>query len=124
MRLTLVALIMLFSLPATNAMAESLDECAAALREKIGHGRGTLRDWYPVCKKMKAEERRRSAAEEEQRAAGATDPAVAAEKQIRLENCLNLPNPSWNGKKVSRAWWEAHCRWYTGQPGAERPPEP
>ncbi len=109
---------------AGGAAGETLDECAAEMRKKLGNGRGSLADWYPVCREMDVQQERRRRAEEEHRAAGVGDPVKAAEKQLQLENCLNLPNPTWEGKRVSRAWWEAHCSWFTGQPGAKQPPKP
>lgn len=115
--------VMLLCAPGVAA-GETLDECAAEMRTKLGSGRGELTDWYPVCREMRLQQERRRKAEEEQRAAGVANPAKAGEKQLQLENCQRLANPTWEGKQVSRAWWEAHCRWFTGQPGAKRPPNP
>jgi len=113
---------------AGGASAETLDECAAKWRAELaplaGGRRGKLADYYPLCRELAQQAARREAAEAKARAQGAADPAKAAEKQLQLENCLGLPNPTWEGKVPSREWWVAHCRWYTGQPGAKRPPEP
>jgi hypothetical protein len=104
--------------------AEKLDECAADMRQRLGQGRGTLKNWYPVCQELRKQEQRRAEAEEKHRQAGAQNPAKAAESDLRLQNCMNASNPTWEGKRVSTEWWEAHCRWFTGQPGAQRPAAP
>ena len=104
--------------------AETLDECAAEMRRRIADGRGMLDVWYPACREVQAQTERHQNAEKKHRRAGAPNPAKAADLEIRLENCLNLPNPTWEGKAVTRSWWKAHCRWFTKQLGATEPPPP
>lgn len=104
--------------------AEPLDQCAAEMWAKFGGGRGTPESWYPVCRELQRQEQRVERAREKQRDSRNVNPANAAEPDVELEDCLRVPNPTWEGKPVSRRWWEAHCRWSSGQPGATRPPLP
>ena len=116
-----LALILSASSPASG---ESLDECASRLRQNLANGAGSLSDWYPACRKLEATRVRLEKATAKNRSKRVSHPAKRAQKQLELENCMNLENPTWEGRRVSTKWWEAHCRWFTGQPGAERPPDP